>query len=137
MTFFQAARSCLTKPEFWVLTGTALPPLNVLWAAGFTLIARLRGLPCAPSLSLSLNVQITYTGMLGGAILCGSTLTRWPVTQQLFAPGSQPALIAGITLGLLGALAVLSLVFFNTRAFTESLFGREHVAIPHLRFFRE
>lgn len=137
MTFFQAARSCLIRPEFWILTGTALPPLNVCWAAAFVAVARLRKKNDANPLTRYLNVQITYTAMLSVPFICGNAISRWPVTQRVFAPGTQASLFAGLGLGLMGALAILALVFFNTRTFSESLFGRTHVAIPHLRFFRE
>lgn len=94
-------------------------------------------MPCAGTLTRCLNVQITYTVALSVPFICSAAIAHWPATRQLFAPGSRASLVAGLSLGLMGALAILALVFFNTRAFAESFFGRPSGAIPYLRFFRE
>ena len=137
MSFTKAARSCLTNPEFWVLTGTSFPPLNVLWAAGFALIAWLRKQPTAGLRICCLNVQITYTLLLAVPFVLGMTFERLSVTKGMFVPGSQASLILGIVLGLTGAFAALLLVFFNTRNFAQSILGHRRSSIPRLRFFPE
>ncbi len=120
-----------------MLAGTPLPPLNILFAAGFAAIARLRGYQCASACLRCVNIQITYTFLFYTPLIAGNLLADWPAAQRAVPPGSQAALITGVVLGLLCALSILLLVFFNTRAFAESFLGRELSAVPRFHLFRE
>jgi len=133
----QAARFCLLSPEFWVLLGTPLPPLNILFAAGFAVTARIRGYECASACACCVNVQITYTFLFYAPLAAGFFLADWPFAQRAVPPGSQAAVVTGIALGLLCALSILLLIFFNTRAFAEAFLGRELSTIPRIRLFPE
>lgn len=77
--------------------------------------------------------SFTYTLPLLIPFFLGNTLTQYPG----FEPGSVNALIAGVALGLISALAILLLVLFNTRALAERLMQREPSQPPRLRFVRE
>jgi len=120
-----------------VLAGTPLPPLNILFAAGFAVMARLRGYECASACLRCLNIQVTYTFLFYAPLIGGFALGDWPFAQRAIPAGSQAALITGIVLGLLCASSILLLVFFNTRAFAESFLGRELSPVPRCHLFRE
>jgi hypothetical protein len=126
-----AIRSCLTQPHAAVLLGTTLPPFNVLWAAGFWLVTMSCKMKQASVCARSLNVQLTYTLLLAVPFVVGERLTH------RLAPGSSDALAAGVTLGLIGALGVLLLVFFNTRALAEDLLHKPASFIPRLKVVSE
>ena len=120
-----------------MLAGTPLPPLNILFAAGFAAVARLRGYECASACLRCVNIQVTYTFLFYAPLITGSVLANWPDTERIIPPGSQSALLTGIVLGLLCAFSILLLVFFNTRAFAESFLGRELSPVPRFHLFRE
>ncbi len=84
-----------------------------------------------------MNIQMTYTTLLAAPVVCGFIIARWPLAAHIFVPGSNRALAAGLTLGIMGAIALLALVFFNTRDFTESVLGHPRTRVPRFRLFRE
>ena len=114
-----------------------MPPLNILFAAGFAAVARLRGYECTSACLRCVNIQITYTFLFYTPLISGSLLADWPAAQRALPPGSQAALITGVVLGLLCAFSILLLVFFNTRAFAESFLRRELSPVPRFHIFRE
>jgi len=117
--------------------GTPLPPLNILFAAGFAVMARIRGYECASACLRCVNVQITYTFLFYAPLVGGIFLADWPFAQRAAPQGSQAAAVTGIALGLVCALSILLLVFFNTRAFAETFLGRQLSTIPRFRLFPE
>lgn len=129
--FKPAIRACLLQPYPWVLLGTIIPPLNMLCAAAFWLAAKLRHHNHTAENARCLNVQITYTLALTAPFLIGSLLTlRLP-------PGSPEALFAGVTLGVVGAISILLLIFFNAHALARSLQGQAPSIPPRIRFISE
>jgi hypothetical protein len=130
-SFKPAIRACLLQPYPWVLLGTILPPLNLMCAASFWLVAKLRHHERASENARCLNVQITYTLALTAPFLIGSTLTpRLP-------PGSPEALFAGGALGLVGAVSILLLIFLNAHALAKSLRAQTPTIAPRIRFVGE
>lgn len=132
-----AIRRSVTQPLLWVLIGTTLPPMNVFWAVGFWVVAILRRSAGASLCARCLNIQLTYTLILGLPFLLGGWVSKIPSMQAQFAPGSQHALIMGVALGLVSAGGVLLLVFFNTRLLAQSLLQHKFSATPRVRFVRE
>ncbi len=120
-----------------MLIGTTLPPFNVLWAFGFWFGARVRYRSAPPGFSRCLNVQLTYTLLLGIPFAVSALIARVPALQLIFIPDSQPSLIAGLSLGLIGAVAVILLVFFNTRIVAEHILDREISEPLRLRWVSE
>lgn len=101
------------------------------------MMARIRGYECALACARCVNVQITYTFLFYAPLAGGFFLADWPFAQHAAPPGSQAAVVTGIALGLLCALSILLLVFFNTRAFAEAFLGREPSSVPRVRLFPE
>ncbi len=100
-------------------------------------MARIRGYECASACARCVNVQVTYTFLFYAPLAGGFYLQDWPFAQRAVPEGSQAAVVTGIVLGLLCALSILLLVFFNTRAFAETFLGRELSPVPRFRLFPE
>lgn len=130
-------RRSFSEPFVWVLAGTTLPPMNVLWAIGFWIFASFRKSKSLSGCARCLNIQLTYTFLLGLPFLVGEWISRFPALKGLVPAGSNNSVIVGVSLGLISAVGVLLLVFFNTRAVAQSILEHPPSKPFRVRFVRE
>ena len=111
-------RSCISKPEFWVLTGTIMLPMNLILAIVFWVKAKIWRTGERARAARCLNVQLTYTLVFFLPILLAEFLSSpSPALQELFPGGAPRTMIAGLVFGLTGLAGVIITCFSNTRMF--------------------
>jgi len=127
----------LQKPTFWVLTGTVMMPMNLFFAFGFWLRAKLlHHKEGAAKCARLLNVQLTYTLVFFLPFLLAFGLSS-PVLNRVFPDGALHTEIAGILFGLIGLSSVGILIFANTRTFAGDVLGHDVSSPTRLKFVPE
>jgi hypothetical protein len=131
-----SVRSCISKPAFWVLTGTVMLPLNLLLAIVFWLQAKIRRTEGRARSARCVNVQLTYTLVFFFPILLAELFSS-PALRKLFPGGAPRTLLMGLVFGLVGLTGVIVLIFSNTRMFAGEVLGHDVPAPTRFRFVRE
>lgn len=131
-----SVRSCISKPAFWVLTGTVMLPLNLLLAIIFWLQAKIGRTEGRARSARCLNVQLTYTLVFFLPILLAELFSS-PAFSATFPAGAPRTLIAGLLFGVAGLAGVIILIFSNTRMFAGEVLGHDVLPPTRFRFVRE
>jgi hypothetical protein len=131
-----SVRSCLSKPAFWVLTGTIMIPLNLILAAVFWALAKSGYSEKRAHAARCFNVQLTYTLVFFLPILLAERFST-PAFHTLFPGGAAQTMIVGLSFGIIGLSGVIILIFSNTRMFAGEVLGHETPAPPRFRFVTE
>lgn len=127
----------LQKPTFWVLTGTVMMPMNLFFALGFWLRAKLfQSRENAARSARLLNVQLTYTLVFFLPIALAFALSS-PALSSVFPNGAMRTQIAGVLFGLIGLSGVGILIFANTRTFAGDVLGHDVSSPTRLKFVPE
>ncbi len=129
-------RSIFAKPAFWVLLGTIMLPLNLLFAIAFWLQANVRSAESRPRCARCLNVQLTYTLAFLLPLALAKLLSS-PAFQQIFPSGSARTLITGLIFSLVCLGGVVFLIVFNTGAFAGAIMGNDSQTARRIHFVRE
>ena len=131
-----SVRSLISKPAFWVLTGTVMLPLNLLLAIVFWLQAKIGRTEGRARSARCLNVQLTYTLLFLFPILLAELFSS-PAFREMFPGGALRTLIFGLVFGVVGLAGVIILIFSNTRMFAGEVLGHDVLPPTRFRFVRE
>jgi len=131
-----SVRSFISKPAFWVLTGTVMLPMNLVLAIAFWLQAKIGRTDERARSARCLNVQLTYTLVFFLPMLLAELFSSHDF-REVFPGGALRTMIFGLAFGLIGLAGVIVLVFSNTRTFAAQVLGHEAPTPTRFRFVRE